>query len=105
MSKEKTSNKVCCLHSSPSKIRMNKSWRMRLMGHVVQMEVKRKAFRLFIGKPERQSPPGRPRCRWVDSIKLGLLEIEWGGLARIALAQERYKGRAIVNLVMNIWVP
>jgi hypothetical protein len=28
-----------------------------------------------VGKPEGRSPLGRPRCRWVDSIKMDLSEV------------------------------
>jgi hypothetical protein len=31
---------------------------------------KRNAYRILVGKPER--PLGRPRCRWVDNIKMDL---------------------------------
>jgi hypothetical protein len=29
---------------------------------------KRNAYRIWVGKPERKSPLGRPRCRWEDNI-------------------------------------
>jgi hypothetical protein len=32
-------------------------------------------YRLLTGKPEGKRPLGRPRCRWIDSIKMELLEI------------------------------
>jgi hypothetical protein len=41
----------------------------------------------------------------VDNIKMGLLEIEWGGVNWIDLVKDRYLWRALVNMVMNIWVP
>jgi hypothetical protein len=37
---------------------------------------KRNAYRILIGKPEGSL--GRPRCRWVDNIKMGLRDIGWG---------------------------
>jgi hypothetical protein len=37
---------------------------------------KRNAFWILVGKPERKRPQGRPRCRWEDSVKMGLREIE-----------------------------
>jgi hypothetical protein len=43
------------LHSSPSIIRIMKSWRMRRAGHVARMTEKRNAYRLFVGKPEGKS--------------------------------------------------
>jgi hypothetical protein len=41
----------------------------------------------------------------VDNIKINLLEIGWGGVDWIGLAQDRNKWRALVNAVMNLWVP
>jgi hypothetical protein len=41
---------------------------------------KRNAYRLLVGKPEGKRPLGRPRRRWVDNIKIDLLEIVWGGV-------------------------
>jgi hypothetical protein len=41
------------------------------------------AYRLLVGKPEGKRPQGRPRRRWVDNIKMDLLEIVgavWTGL-------------------------
>jgi hypothetical protein len=66
---------------------------------------KRNAYRLLVGKPEGKRPLGRPRRRWVDNIKMGLLEIGWGGVDWIGLAQDRKKCRALVNAVMNLRVP
>jgi hypothetical protein len=39
---------------------------------------KRNAHRLFVGKPEGKRPLGRQRRRWVDNIKMDLLEIGLG---------------------------
>jgi hypothetical protein len=69
------------------------------------MGEKRNACRLFVGKPEGKRPLGRPRCRWVDNIKMDLLEVGWGGVDWIGLAQDRDKWRALVNAVMNLRVP
>jgi hypothetical protein len=38
------------------------------------------AYRLLVGKPEGKNPLGRPRRKWVDNIKIDLLEIGWGGM-------------------------
>jgi hypothetical protein len=69
------------------------------------MGEKRNAYRLLVGKPEGKRPLGRPRRRWVDNIKMDLLEIGWGGVHWIGLGQDRDKWRALVNAVMNLWVP
>jgi hypothetical protein len=34
----------------------------------------------IVVKPEGKKPLGRPRCRWVDNIKIDLREIGWGGM-------------------------
>jgi hypothetical protein len=41
----------------------------------------------------------------VDNIKMDLLEISCGDVDWIGLAQDRDKWRALVNAVMNLWVP
>jgi hypothetical protein len=66
---------------------------------------KRNAYRLLVGKPEGKRPLGRPRPRWVDNIKMDLLEIGWGGVNWISLAQDRDKCRAVENSVLNLRVP
>jgi hypothetical protein len=35
---------------------------------------KKNAYRLLVIKPEGRRPLGRPRCRWVDNIKMDLGE-------------------------------
>jgi hypothetical protein len=41
----------------------------------------------------------------VDIIKMDLREIGWGGMDWIDLAQDRDQLKALVNTVMNFWVP
>jgi hypothetical protein len=60
------------------------------------MGKKRNAYRLFVGKPEGKSPIGRLRRRRADIIKMDLLEIGWGGVDWIALAQDMDKWGALV---------
>jgi hypothetical protein len=62
-------------------------------------------YRLLVGKPEGKRPLGRPRRRWIDNIKIDLLEIGLGGVDWIGLVQDRYRWRALVNSVMNLRVP
>jgi hypothetical protein len=69
------------------------------------MGEKRNVYRLLVGKPEGKRPLGRPRLRWIDNIKMNLLETEVSVVDWIGLAQDRYRWRALVNSVMNLWVP
>jgi hypothetical protein len=73
------------LYSSQSTIRMIKSRRMRWAGHVTQMGEKRNAYRILLRQPEGKRPPGRPRRRWMDNIKMDLREIGWDGMGWIGL--------------------
>jgi hypothetical protein len=93
------------LYSSASIIRIIKSWRMRWAGRVIRMGKKTNAYRLLVGKRKGKRPLGRPRCRWVDNIKMDLVEIGWGGVDWIGLAQDRDKWRALANAVINFPVP
>jgi hypothetical protein len=43
--------------------------------------------------------------RWIDIIKMDLLEIGLSVVDWIDLAQDRYRWRAHVNAVMNLRVP
>jgi hypothetical protein len=93
------------LYSLPSIIRMIKSRRMRWVGHVARMGENRNLYRLLMGKPEGKRPLGRPRCRWVNNIKMDLGEVGWGDVDWIGLAQDRNRRRALVNSVLNLRVP
>jgi hypothetical protein len=62
-----------------------KSRRMRWVGHVARMGEKRDVYTLLVGKAEGKRPLGKPRRRWMDNIKIDLLEIglnavDWIGL-------------------------
>jgi hypothetical protein len=67
------------------------------------MGEKRNVYRLLVGKGKR--PLGRPRRRWIDNIKMDLLETGLSVMDWIGLAQNRYRWRALVNSVMNLRVP
>jgi hypothetical protein len=78
--------------------------RMRWAGHVAQMGEMRNVYSLLVGKLEGKRPLGRPRHRWIDNIKMDLLEIRLNVVDWIGLAQDRYRWRALV-MVMNLRVP
>jgi hypothetical protein len=60
----------------------------------------------LLGKADVKSPLGRLRRKWVDNIKIDKeIDIGWGGVEWIGLAQNKDKWRALVNAVMNLLVP
>jgi hypothetical protein len=69
------------------------------------MREKRNGYRLLVGKPEGKRMLGRPRRRWVDKIRMDLVEVGWGDVDWIGLVQDRDRWRALVNSVLNLRVP
>ena len=67
--------------------------------------VRRGVYRILVRKPERRRPPGRPRRRWVDNIRMDLQEVGCGYMDWIGLAQDRDTWRTLVSAVMNLRVP
>jgi len=71
-------------------VRVIKSRRMRLAGHVACMGDRRGFYRVLVGKPEGNRPLGREKRRWEDNIKVDLQEVGCGGgMDWIELAQDR----------------
>jgi hypothetical protein len=66
---------------------------------------KKNAYRLLVGKPEGRRPVGRPRRTWLYNIRMYLVEVGWGDVDWIGLAQDRGRWRALVNSVLNLRVP
>ena len=73
--------------------------------HVACMGESGDVYRVLVGKPQGKRPHGRPRHRWEDNIKMDLLGVGCGGMDWIDLAQDRDGWRALVNAVMNLYVP
>jgi hypothetical protein len=71
----------------------------KLAGRVARLEGGE--VHLF-GKPE---PLGRHRRRWEGNIKTDIAEVGWEGVDWIDLAEDRDKCRALVNTMINLWVP
>jgi len=61
--------------------------------------------RVLVGKPEGKRPLGRPRHRWDDNIKMDHQEVGCAGMDLIELAEDRDRWQALVNTVMNLWIP
>jgi hypothetical protein len=62
-------------------------------------------YRILVRKPDGKRPLGRPRRRWIDNIKVDLLEIGLRVVDWIGVARDRCMWRALVNAVMNLRVP
>jgi hypothetical protein len=68
------------LYSSTNIVLVIKSGRMRWLGYVACMDERSDVYRVLVGKPERKRPPGRPRRRWKDNIRMDLQEVRCGGM-------------------------
>jgi hypothetical protein len=53
------------------------------------MGEKRNVYKILVGRPEGKRPLGKPRRRWIDNIKMDLLEIGVSVMDWIGLAQDR----------------
>jgi hypothetical protein len=82
-----------------------KARRMRWTEYVARIREKRNAYRLLLGKPEGRRPLGRPRRRWLNNIRMDLVEVGWDDVDWIGLAQDRDRWRALVSSVLNLRVP
>jgi hypothetical protein len=52
--------------------------RMRWVGYVANMGVRRGVYRVLVGKPEGKRPLGRLRHRWEDNIMMDLQKVRYG---------------------------
>jgi hypothetical protein len=80
------------LYTSPSIIKVEKSQRMRWLGHVELMGDMRITCIMLV----------RPRRRWEENIRIDLREIDWEGVEWIHLAQDKDQWRALVNTDMKL---
>ena len=55
---------------------------------MARMGEERRVYRVLVVKPEGNRPLGRPRRRWVDSIRTDLQEVGCGYMDWIGLAQD-----------------
>jgi hypothetical protein len=58
---------------------------------------KRYEYRLLVGKPEGKRPIRRQKRRWINNIKMDLLEVGFSVIDWIGLVQDRYRWRPLVN--------
>jgi hypothetical protein len=69
------------------------------------MKKGRNNYRLLVGRSEGKRAVRRPRCRWVNNIKMDLGDKEWVGMDWIIMAQDGDQWRALANMKMNHRVP
>jgi len=93
------------LYSSPNIVWEIKWRRMRQVGHVVYIGVRRSVYRVVVGQPEEKRPLGRPGHRWEENIKMDLQEVGCRGMDWIGVAQDRDRWRALLNVTVNFRVP
>jgi hypothetical protein len=65
----------------------------------------RNEYKILMAEHEVKRLVRRPRRRWEDNIRMYLMEIGWGGVDWMRLAQDRDRFRAHVNMIMNFQVP
>jgi hypothetical protein len=64
------------LYTSPNIIRVNKSRRMILVGHVACVREVRNVYSILVRKPERKRLLPRQRCIWEDNIRMDFRQVE-----------------------------
>jgi hypothetical protein len=77
---------------------------MRWAGHVDVWETGEVRTKFRYRSPKDKRPPGRPRYRWKDNIKMNLQEVGWGK-DWTDLVQDSDRWRALLNALMNLRVP
>jgi hypothetical protein len=67
--------------------------------------VRRGVHRVLVGKPEEKRPLGRLRRRSEDNIEMDIQKVVCRCTNWTEVIQDRNRLRALVNAVMNLWVP
>jgi len=93
------------VYTLPNIVRVVNSGRMRWAGHVARIGEGRGVQNVMKGKPEENSPLGRPRRRREDNIKMDFQEVRGVCGDCMELAQDRDRWRTLVSTLMNFPVP
>jgi hypothetical protein len=83
---------------------------MRQAGNIIHMKRNKRCKQNSYWKhPAEETsymgPCKRPRHRQEDSIRFDLRKTGWEGVDWIHLAQDRDQWQALVDTIMNLWVP
>jgi len=93
------------LYASPNIIMVLTSRCMRWAGHVALMGELRIVHVTLVRKYQGKRISWGPRCRWEDHIRMDLRDVEWEIMDWRHLVQDRDQWQALVNTVVNHWVP
>jgi hypothetical protein len=69
------------------------------------MGTKKNAYMILVGKTEGKRLLGKPSSSGDDNIKFYLIEIEWGDVNWIHLAQDGDKWMVPVDTAMKLLIP
>jgi hypothetical protein len=72
------------------------------MGRSCSTHGEKTAYRILVGEPEGKRPPGRPRRRWEDNIRMDLRGIGWGGMEEGKRPPGRPRRRRVDNIRMDL---
>ena len=59
----------------------------------------------FCGETRGKETAWKTQAWMRDNIKIYLRKVGWEGMDWVELTEDRYRWRAVVNAVMNLWVP
>ena len=65
-------------------------------------QILQNAYTVSLGKPKQKRPPGRPRQRWEDNIKMDLKEMGWDCVDWAYITHDKDKWQAVVNKATNL---
>ena len=92
------------MYCSPTIVWVVKLRRVRWAGHVVGMGERRDLYRNLVGKTEGRVHLGGLCIVGGDNSKMDLQKVRFG-YDWLKLPQDRHRWWALVNAVMNFWVP
>jgi hypothetical protein len=56
-------------------------------------------------KSRKKKTTRKTKLGWKDNIKMDLVEVGWGGVDWVDVAQDRYRRKSLVNIEISIRAP